>query len=53
VAEMIGLRLALSITLLLVGLFNPFAGEAQQFRSCPADLSALADYLDKAFGLAL
>jgi ABC-type uncharacterized transport system substrate-binding protein len=27
---MIGLRLALSITLLLVGLFNPFAGEAQQ-----------------------
>jgi hypothetical protein len=22
------------------------------FRSCPADLSALADYLDKAFGLA-
>jgi hypothetical protein len=23
------------------------------FRSCPADLSALADYLDKAFGLAL
>src|SRR5438876_2270413 len=27
---MIGLRLALSITLLLVGLFNPLAGEAQQ-----------------------